>query len=74
MKRTLPSTLVAGALAAGIAVPAGAAPVPTFYYNAYGGFVMGSDVDSRPRPFTATSTWPMRTVSWLRQPMTSTRK
>lgn len=43
MKRTLLSTLVAGALAAGIAVPASAAPIPTFYYNAYGGFVMGSE-------------------------------
>lgn len=48
MKKTLLSTLVAGALAAGIAVPAGAAPVPTFYYNAYGGFVLDSDVDFPP--------------------------
>ncbi|MBU1396030.1 MAG: PEP-CTERM sorting domain-containing protein [Gammaproteobacteria bacterium] len=48
MKRTLLSTLVAGALAAGIAVPASAAPIPTFYYNAYGGFVFESDVDFPP--------------------------
>jgi hypothetical protein len=42
MKRTLLSTLVAGALAAGIAVPVGAT---TFYYNAYGGFIFNSDVN-----------------------------
>jgi len=45
MKRTLLSTLVAGALAAGVAVPAGAT---TFYYNAYGGFILNSDVNFPP--------------------------
>ena len=28
-----------------MAAPASAAPIPTFYYNAYGGFVFGSDVN-----------------------------
>lgn len=48
MQKTLLSTLVAGALAAGLTAPAGAVPLPTFYYNAYGGFVFGSDVDLPP--------------------------
>jgi len=51
MKKSLLSTLVAGALAAGLAVPASAVPVSTFYYNAYGGFVFGSDVNL-PAPVT----------------------
>lgn len=42
MRKTLLSTLVAGALAAGFAVPANAQP---FYYNAYGGFKLGTDAD-----------------------------
>jgi hypothetical protein len=45
MKKSLLSTLVAGALAAAAAVPASAAPLSTFYYNAYGGFVSGTDVN-----------------------------
>lgn len=51
MRKTLLSTLVAGALAAGLTAPAGAAPIPTFYYNAYGGFVLGSQ-DNLPAPVT----------------------
>jgi len=48
MKKTLLSTLIAGSLAAGMSAPASAAPIPTFYYNAYGGFVSGSDVNLPP--------------------------
>ncbi|MDP1896324.1 MAG: PEP-CTERM sorting domain-containing protein [Sulfurimicrobium sp.] len=51
MKKILLSVLVAGTLAVGLAGPASAAPVPTFYYNAYGGFVFGSD-SNFPQPVT----------------------
>ena len=48
MQKTLLSSLITGVLAAGVIAPASAAPISTFYYNAYGGFELGSDVDMPP--------------------------